>query len=72
MTHLRKNLVPEDLVKFWIGHAPQTVTDVYSKVKDDVSFRRKVAEKVGLGFEITPEMFPVVPHFSEAESLQVV
>jgi integrase len=60
VTHLRKNMVPEDLIKFWIGHAPQTVTDVYSKVKNDVQFRRGVAEKVGLGFELNTEMFTSV------------
>ena len=30
VTHLQKNMVPEDLIKFWLGHAPQTVTDNYS------------------------------------------
>ena len=72
MTHLRKSMVPEDLIKFWIGHAPQTVTDVYSKVKNDVKFRREVAEKVGLGFEIRPEMFTSVHNFLDSERLQVV
>jgi integrase len=72
VTHLRKNMVPEDLIKFWIGHAPQTVTDVYSKVKNDVQFRREVAEKAGLGFELNPEMFPSVPQISASVALQVV
>jgi integrase len=72
VTHLRKNMVPEDLIKFWIGHAPKTVTDEYSKVKNDVDFRREVAEKVGLGFEINAEMFTSVHNFSVAEPLHVV
>jgi hypothetical protein len=65
-------MVPEDLIKFWIGHAPQTVTDVYSKVKNDVKFRREVAEKVGLGFEIRSEMFTSVHNFLDSERLQTV
>ena len=65
-------MVPEDLIKFWIGHAPQTVTDVYSKVKNDVKFRREVAEKVGLGFEIRTEMFTSVHNFLDSEHLQTV
>jgi len=52
VTHLRKNRVPEDLLRFWIGHADQSVTDHYSKVKEDVEFRNVCAENVGLGFEI--------------------
>jgi integrase len=34
VTHLRKQRVPEDLLRFWIGHADGSVTDGYSKVKD--------------------------------------
>ena len=52
ITWLRKNLVPEDLITFWHGHARKTVTDSYSKLKDDVEFRKQVAEKAGLGFEL--------------------
>jgi integrase len=52
ITWLRKNLVPEDLITFWHGHAGKTVTDSYSKLKDDAEFRKQVAEKVGLGFEL--------------------
>jgi integrase len=67
VTHLRKNRVPEDLIKFWIGHAQQSVTDGYSKMKDDIQFRADVAEKVGIGFELNRQLYPVVPQF-EANS----
>ena len=49
-TYLRKNRVPEDLLRFWIGHADKTITDTYCKVQEDIAFRPEVAEKVGLGF----------------------
>ena len=52
VTHLRKNRVPEDLLRFWIGHADKSVTDHYSKVKEDVEFRKVCAENVGFGFEL--------------------
>jgi integrase len=52
VTHLRKNRVPEDVLRFWIGHADKSVTDHYSKVKEDVEFRKVCAENVGLGFEL--------------------
>ena len=54
-THLRKNRVPEDLLRFWIGHADKSVTDAYSRVKDDVAFRQLCAANVGLGFEVPAE-----------------
>src|SRR5882762_4163381 len=42
ITWLRKNLVPEDLITFWHGHAGKTVTDSYSKLKDDAEFRKHI------------------------------
>jgi len=48
--HLRKNRVPWDLEKFWIGHANKDVTDKYAaQLKEDVEWRKDVAEKTGLG-----------------------
>ena len=67
ITWLRKNLVPEDLITFWHGHAGKTVTDSYSKLKNDVNFRAQVAEKVGLGFELTPGKAAVGPNGPKIE-----
>jgi integrase len=67
ITWLRKNLVPEDLVTFWHGHAGKTVTDSYSKLKDDAGFRKQVAEKVGLGFELPSENTVVGPNGPKLE-----
>ena len=52
LTWLRKNNVPKDLERYWMGHAPQEVGDLYSKLKDDVAFRQEWAERVGLGSEL--------------------
>jgi len=52
LTWLRKNRIPADLERFWMGHENETVGDDYSKLKDDVTFRLEQAERVGLGFEI--------------------
>ena len=49
-TWLRKPRAPEDLIRFWLGHAEQSVTDGYSKLAEDVEFRAQVAETVGTGF----------------------
>jgi len=52
LTWLRKNGVPEDLGRFWMGHASEEVGDLYSKLKEDVAFRQQWAERIGLGFEL--------------------
>ena len=44
--------MPDELIRFWLGHAGRTMTDSYSKLKYDVEFRKQVVEKVGLGFEL--------------------
>jgi integrase len=61
---LRKNRAPEDLIRFWLGHANQNVTDAYSKLSGDLEFRKECTEKIGLGFAIpspTTEVVPIVP-----------
>lgn len=60
-SHLRRNRVPWDLEKFWIGHANKDITDKYSEqLKDDVEYRQEWAEKVGLGFDVprVPQLNP--------------
>ena len=52
LTWLRKNAVPKDLERFWMGHAAEDVGDLYSKLKEDVAFRQQWAERIGLGFEL--------------------
>ena len=44
-TWLRKQRTPEDLIRFWLGHAKSSMTDGYSKLADDIEYRREVAEK---------------------------
>lgn len=52
-SHLRKNRVPWDLQKLWLGHANKDVTDRYAEqLKEDVEWRKQEAERVGLGFEL--------------------
>jgi integrase len=51
--HLRKNRVPWDLEKLWIGYANKDVADRYAaQLKEDVEWRKGVAEKTGLGFAL--------------------
>jgi integrase len=64
-TLLRKNRVPWDLEKFWLGHSHKDITDKYAEqLKDDVEYRQQWAEKIGLGVVV-----PRVPH-SRAVSIE--
>ena len=55
ITHLREKSLPEDILRFWIGHANTSTTDGYSKLKKNLAFRKKWAVKAGLGFAIPAE-----------------
>jgi integrase len=78
VTHLESSYVPPALVKYWTGHAKssggdmvqQTVTDRYIKMAKDTKFRADVAERIGLGFELSkPDVVPSVPNPQEMEAL---
>ena len=58
LTWLRKNRVPGDLERFWMGHADQEIGDRYSKMEEDAEFCQQLADTVGLGFQV-PEVKPV-------------
>jgi integrase len=60
LTNLREAGVPEDIIRFWMGHADRTITDRYSMMKRRVAVRKEWAEKVGLCFELPPSV-PCVP-----------
>lgn len=71
--------MPPALVKYWTGHAAssdgeavrQTVTDKYVNMGKDTKFRAEVAERIGLGFELTKaetvKIVPNVPSFQKKE-----
>jgi hypothetical protein len=43
-----------------MGHAGESMSDLYDKVKEDVAFRKKWAEQCGFGFTL-PSVVPNVP-----------
>jgi len=67
VTHLRKKRVPEDLIRFWLGHGDKTVTDGYSQLKRDTEYRKEVVQQAGIGFEIPP----VVQNVQKSEKEEV-
>ena len=64
-THLRnRTQCPEGLQKFWLGHADESMGDLYDKIKEDLDFRKEWAEKCGFGFKL-PSVVPNVPRIDE-------
>jgi len=55
------------LRQFWMGHAGLSMDDLYDKVREDVQFRRQMAERAGLGYKLPCLVVPVVPRIQDAE-----
>jgi integrase len=68
-TWLRKQRAPEDLIRFWLGHAKQSMTDGYSMLAQDVEFRQEVSEKLGTGFDVPASMTPTAPRKSAKKQI---
>jgi hypothetical protein len=58
-------------IKFWLGHAKESVTDKYSELADDVEFRMEIAEAVGMGFDVPSSLRPMKPKKSKEKRLEV-
>jgi integrase len=64
-TYLRNHTAcSEGLVKYWMGHAGNDMSDHYDKIRDDAASRRKWAEECGYGFQL-PLVVPNVPKTAE-------
>jgi integrase len=72
-TYLRKALCPDGLIKFWMGHAGRDMSDLYDKIREDIQYRKLVAESVGIGFELSkkPDVVPCVPWIESKNTVEV-
>ena len=52
ITRLRDLGTPEDIIRYWVGHASEGITDRYSKLAENVELRKEWARRAGLGFEL--------------------
>src|SRR5258708_1112565 len=60
--NLGKKRLTGDRIQCWLGHAGNSMTDEYSRVRDDLRYRKLVAEQVGIGFELPIQAAPIVPN----------
>lgn len=52
VTHLRGARIPEDILRWWLGHSGEGITDRYSKLAEDLEYRKHWAKSAGLGFDL--------------------
>jgi len=57
-TFLRQSRCPDALLKFWMGHSPKDMTDLYDKSSEDLPYRRHVAKAMGVGFVLPKALTP--------------
>jgi integrase len=65
-TWLRSQRCLEDINNFWMAHKPQTMSELYSHVHEELKLRLDEAERVGYGFAL-PEgsVIPMIPNLHE-------
>ena len=53
ITHLREYGVPEDIIRFWVGHSTSAdITDRYSKLAENAALRKSWAQRAGILFDL--------------------
>jgi hypothetical protein len=68
-TYLKNHTsTPLGLIKYWLGWAEEDMSGLYDKIGHDVEFRKEVAEKAGLGFELPIEKPVVGPNGPKIEN----
>jgi integrase len=61
-TWLRGERCQEDINNFWMGHQPETMSELYSRIEFELGRRLDETERVGVGFAIpTVEVAPNAP-----------
>jgi len=55
-----------------MGHAPDDMSDLYDKIKEDIRFRKEVAEQCGIGFELPASIAPNAPNCGEEVEIETV
>ena len=71
-TWLRGERCQEDINNFWMGHQPETMSELYSRMEFELDRRLDEAERVGVGFTVpSVEVAPSAPRISEEVELEL-
>jgi len=68
-TWLRSQRCLEDINNFWMAHKPQTMSELYSHLYEELQLRLDEAERVGYGFVLpaseNASVVPMIPNTQE-------
>ena len=68
---MRAKRCQEDINDFWMGHKPKTMSELYSRMDEELELRLQEAETVGVGFEIPAHVAPKCSKFSVDSEVEV-
>ena len=57
-TWLRGKRCQEDINNFWVGHKPNTMSELYSRMDHELELRLQEAESFGVGFTVPANVVP--------------
>lgn len=70
-TWLRGERCQEDINNFWMGHQPQTMSELYSRMEFETARRLEEADRVGVGFKVPPVNCSKCSKISGAQAVEV-
>lgn len=70
-TWLRGERCQEDINNFWMGHQPQTMSELYSRMEFETARRLKEAELVGVGFTVPSVNYSKSSKISGSQAVEV-
>ena len=70
-TWLRGKRCQEDINNFWMGHKPKTMSELYSRMDEELDQRLIEAQTVGVGFNIPANVAPKCSKISVKEDVAV-
>lgn len=58
---------PKSVLHFWLGWGAEGMSELYDQIKADVAFRKDVANRVGVGFDVPATLAPIEPNEPKIE-----
>jgi integrase len=60
---------PEGVLRFWLGWGSEDMSGHYDQVKNDVAFRKDVANRCGVGFDVPASLASIEPNEPKPETV---
>jgi len=70
-TWLRGKRCQEDINNFWMGHKPETMSELYSRMDEELELRLQEAETVGVGFSVPTYIAPSCSKISVESEVEI-